>query len=262
MRVAGLLKKRMPPYSQNPDMTNLSGNEREQYVQEMFTKIAPRYDLINTLITFGQDRLWRQEVIKRANLPPGGSVLLDLGAGTGDLGFEAIRQNPATTSIEADFTIEMMRFGQERVTSKAHETKGIPTPIHWSAADAHQLPFPEDSFDAVVSGFLLRNVTNLPQVLREQRRVLKAGGRVVTLDTTRPKQNIFSPIIRFHMHVIIPALGRLLTGNADAYKYLPDTSERFLSAEELTAHLAAVGFQQILFRRLNFGTIAIHWGTK
>jgi demethylmenaquinone methyltransferase/2-methoxy-6-polyprenyl-1,4-benzoquinol methylase len=189
-------------------MTHLTGPERAQYVQGMFARIAGNYDLMNRLMTFGQDRRWRQEVIRRAALPPEGGLLLDLGGGTGDLGFEALRQNPANRPIEADFTFEMLRVGMARTPAS-----GIPA---WAVADALTLPFPDDAFDAVVSGFLMRNVIDVPRALREQLRVLKPGGRIVILDTTRPRKNIFTPLVRLHMHVVIPLLGKLIARQEDA----------------------------------------------
>ena len=243
-------------------MTNLTGNERAQYVQEMFTRIAAQYDLMNRLMTFGQDIFWRKEVIRRAHLPLEGGRLLDLGGGTGDLGFEALRQNPATRPVEADFTLEMLRVGQQRVSSHALYHPITQSHIFWAAADALHAPFSSNTFDAIVSGFLMRNVIDLPQALREQWRMLKPGGHVVILDTTRPRQSILSPVVRFHMHTVIPLLGKLISGQDDAYEYLPDSSEAFLSAEELAAKMIAAGFEYVGFCRLTFGTIAIHWGRK
>lgn len=234
-------------------MTHLTGAARAKYVQGMFTRIASHYNLMNRLMTFGRDRYWRREVIRRAALPPTGGLLLDLGGGTGDLGLEALRRNATTTPIEADFTLEMMRVGRGRPGTGA---------LRWSAADALELPFPDDTFDAVVSGFLLRNVIDLPQTLAEQYRVIKPGGRLVALDTTRPTGSWLGPFVRFYMHTAIPLLGRLVSGDEDAYVYLPDTSESFLSAEELVVRMASAGFGSIAFLRLNFGTIAIHWGMK
>jgi len=244
-------------------MAHLTGTERAAYVQGMFSRIAVRYDFMNRLMTFGQDRRWRREVIRRAALPPKGGLLLDLGGGTGDLGFEALQQNPATTPIEADFTLEMLRVGKRRgETLGSPKAVTRPAPTCWSAADALNLPFPDYTFDAVVSGFLLRNVVDLPRALREHFRVLKPGGRIVALDTTRPNKNLLTPLVRFHMHIMIPFLGRLISGQDDAYVYLPDSSEGFLSAEELATQVTTVGFKEVAFQRLNFGTIAIHTGTK
>lgn len=236
-------------------MTHLSGPERGRYVQNMFTRIAPRYDRMNRLMTGGQDLAWRREVIRRAGLRPGGR-LLDLGAGTGDLTREARRQQPGVRAAAADFTLEMMRVGQ------AADLRAARPPLDWSAADAARLPFPDATFEAVVSGFLLRNVTDLPRVLSEQYRVIKPGGRVVTLDTTPPPDNILAPFIRFHLHTVIPALGRLLAGQPEAYAYLPDSTENFLPPERLAARLTEAGFTQVGFARRMFGTIAIHWGVK
>jgi len=230
-------------------MTQLTGHERAHYVQSMFTKIAHRYDLMNRLMTGGQDIRWRREVIQLAKLRPNAS-LLDLGTGTGDLAREALTQFPQARVTAADFTLEMMRVGK-----KSGE-------LNFSSADALNLPFKDKTFDAVVSGFLMRNVTDVQQALKEQFRVLKPGGRIVVLDTTRPRKNILSPFIKFHMHVIIPTIGGLLSGMRDAYTYLPDTTEGFLTAEELTVRMVAVGFRRVNFKRLMFGTIAIHWGGK
>ncbi len=231
-------------------MTNLSGTEKARYVQGLFTRIARRYDLMNRLMTGGQDVVWRREVIRRAGLRPG-ARLLDLGAGTGDLAREAQNQQPQASITAADFTLAMMQAGR-----KPGDHFG------WAASDALNLPFGEAQFDAVVSGFLMRNVVDSLAALREQFRALVPGGRIVILDTTRPRRNLLSPFIWIHMHLIIPALGTLLSGQSDAYTYLPDSTEAFLSAEELAARLAAAGFKKIGYKRLMFGTIAMHWGEK
>ena len=230
-------------------MTQLKGQERAAYVQTMFTRIARRYDLMNRLMTGGQDVRWRRQVVQLTRLRPHAS-LLDLGTGTGDLAREALEQFPQAKVIAADFTLEMMRVGQGRGT------------LNFSSADALRLPFTDFCFDAVVSGFLMRNVIDLQKALQEQHRVLRKGGRIVILDTTRPKRNILSPFIWLHMHVVIPLLGRLLTGSNDAYRYLPETTEGFVTAENMASRMAAVGFKKVGYERLMFGTIAIHWGEK
>ena len=230
-------------------MTRLTGQERATYVQNMFTRIAKRYDLMNRLMTGGQDVRWRKQVIQLARLGNHAS-LLDLGTGTGDLAREAVAQFPRAKVIAADFTLEMMHVGQKH------------GPLNFSSADALRLPFTDASFDAVVSGFLMRNVIDLQKAIQEQHRVLKKGGRIVILDTTRPKKNLLSPFIWLHMHVVIPLLGRLLTGSSDAYRYLPETTEGFVTAENMASRMAAAGFKKVGYQRLMFGTIAIHWGEK
>jgi demethylmenaquinone methyltransferase/2-methoxy-6-polyprenyl-1,4-benzoquinol methylase len=233
-------------------MADQTGAGQAQNVQAMFSRIALRYDLMNRLMTAGQDIRWRREVIRRTQLPQNGR-LLDVGAGTGDLAREALQQNPGSWSIAADFTLEMMLVGKAQHTA---------TKVNWSAADALCLPFPDEAFEAVVSGFLLRNVIDIDQCLQEQHRVLKPGGFAVALDTTQPPRNFLRPLIDFHLHVIIPNLGRIITGEADAYTYLPETTKNFLQAEKLAALMEQAGFQKVGFRRLMFGTVAIHWGMK
>jgi demethylmenaquinone methyltransferase/2-methoxy-6-polyprenyl-1,4-benzoquinol methylase len=229
----------------------LTSGDKGAYVQGMFNRIAPRYDLMNRLMTAGQDIRWRREVIRRARLVPGSS-LLDLGAGTGDLAREALRQQPDCRALAADFTLGMMRVGQRHA----------PAALRWSAADALALPFASAQFDAVVSGYLLRNVSDLPLALREQYRALKPGGWLVSLDTTRPVRSILTPFIQFYMRRVIPLLGTLITGQRDAYTYLPSSSENFLSADTLADALRQAGFVEVGFQRRMLGTMAIHWGRK
>jgi demethylmenaquinone methyltransferase/2-methoxy-6-polyprenyl-1,4-benzoquinol methylase len=230
-------------------MAQLKGKERAAYVQNMFTRVARHYDLMNRLMTGGQDVRWRKQVIQLARLRRH-DRLLDVGTGTGDLAREALTQFPRANVIAADFTLEMMRVGQKNGA------------LNFASADALRLPFQDLFFDAVVSGFFVRNVIDLQKALQEQYRVLKNGGRIVILDTTRPGKNMLSPLIWLHMHILIPALGALLTGVKEAYRYLPETTEGFVTAEELAARMAAVGFRQINYERLMFGMIAIHWGRK
>jgi demethylmenaquinone methyltransferase / 2-methoxy-6-polyprenyl-1,4-benzoquinol methylase len=233
-------------------VSELKGDERALYVRDMFSRIAPRYDLMNRVMTGWQDTRWRREVIQLSAIPTGGLVL-DLGAGTGDLAREALRQQPGSKAVAADFTYEMMRAGQ---------TQPGPAELYWCGADALHLPFPDDCFDGLVSGFLLRNVTDIRKSLYEQVRVLKAGARWVALDTTRPRQSLLYPLIRLYLQYGIPNLGRLLTGQADAYRYLPESTQSFLSAEQLANRMLEAGLQEVRFKLYMFGTLAIHWGRK
>jgi demethylmenaquinone methyltransferase/2-methoxy-6-polyprenyl-1,4-benzoquinol methylase len=238
-------------------LANLNGVERAHYVQGMFTHIARRYDLMNRLMTAGQDVRWRREVIRRAALSPG-SRMLDLGTGTGNLGREALRQCPVCRVVSIDFTIEMMRVGRSRQGVPGNGSKNL----SWAGADVQQLPFPDESFEAVVSGFLLRNVSDLAACLAEQSRVLKAGGKLVALDTTPLPHDPLASLVHFHLHTIIPSLGRIITRNRNAYQYLADSTESFLEPEKLASQLELAGFHGISFRRLMFGSLAIYWGSK
>jgi len=233
-------------------VSHLSGAERSRYVQNMFGRIAGRYDLMNRLMTGGQDVRWRRLVMDLAQLPRGGR-LLDLGTGTGDLALEALGRDASLLAIGGDFTLEMMRVGRRRAGGGR---------VRWLGVDALNLPLPGEQFDAVTSGYLMRNVADLPRALAEQWRVLKLGGRLVCLDTTPPPRNVLPPFINFHLHVIIPVLGRLVAGASDAYTYLPESTEHFLTAEQLAERLRQAGFREVHFRRLMLGTMAVHWGTK
>jgi demethylmenaquinone methyltransferase/2-methoxy-6-polyprenyl-1,4-benzoquinol methylase len=218
----------------------------------MFTRIAGKYDLMNQLMTGGQDVRWRKLLLQIAALPPYGK-LLDLGTGTGDIAAQALHNDSSILSIGGDFTLEMMRVGRTDPARRA---------IRFAGTDALNLPFPEDTFDAVTSGYLMRNVIDVRRAWAEQYRVLKSGGRVVCLDTTPPPKNLLSPFIHFHLHVVIPTLGRLIAGASDAYTYLPDSTEDFLSPERLAEGMMEAGFKGVGFKRLMFGTMAIHWGVK
>ncbi|MCC6147126.1 MAG: ubiquinone/menaquinone biosynthesis methyltransferase [Anaerolineaceae bacterium] len=221
-------------------------------MQKMFGTIAPKYDLLNRLMTAGQDTHWRKIVVDKS-APKPGEWVLDVGSGTGDLAFAVIKKEHLTKMVAADFTIEMIHTGRLREGQED---------IHWVVADAENLPFERDTFAGVVSGFLLRNVPHLQKALEEQVRVLASGGKWVALDTTPPKAGFLRPFIWFHMHIIIPLLGKLIAGNVDAYTYLPETSEKFLSAERLAEAIEKAGIFPVKFIRKMFGTMAIHWGKK
>lgn len=226
-------------------------------VQDMFARIAGRYDLMNRLMTAGRDRAWRRRVVDLAALPSGG-CLLDLGSGTGAIALEALRRRPDALVVGADFTLEMMRLGQ----AKSVETgPGRPAPA-WVGADALRLPFPDNTFDAVTSGFLMRNIADVEVGFAEQRRVVKPGGRVVCLETSPPPDNALRPFIDFYLQRVIPVLGHLITGQADAYRYLPASTQAFLTPEALGAIMEGVGLRQVHYERWMFGTITILVGVK
>lgn len=220
----------------------------------MFGRIARRYNLMNRVMTAGQDQRWRRFVIKKAALPQNGK-LLDLATGTGDIAFEALRAQPGAEVVGADFALPMMHVGQKLT---------LGSEVEWTGADALALPFKDAIFDAVVSGYLVRNVIDIRQTLREQMRTLKPGGRVVILDSSPPKHNLLRPFIMLYLRYGIPLLGRIIGGKeaADAYRYLPESTQAFKTPDELAAIMREVGIQDVAFKTFMFGTMAVHWGRK
>ena len=235
-------------------MAHLQGEAKSAYVQGMFGRIAERYNIMNRLMTLGQDQRWRRFVVGKANVPPNGSAL-DLATGTGDIAFETLKSQPTAKIIGADFALPMMFVGQK--TAFGND-------VQWCAADAMNLPFSDESFDAVMSGYLVRNVIDIRRTLSEQLRVLKPGGRIVILDTSPPPHNILRPFILAYLKFCIPILGRIIGGKqaADAYKYLPESTQSFKTPQELAALMREAGVQNIEYRTFMFGTMAVHWGDK
>jgi demethylmenaquinone methyltransferase/2-methoxy-6-polyprenyl-1,4-benzoquinol methylase len=233
-------------------VSSFAGEKRTRYVRGMFARIANRYNLLNRIMTFGQDRRWRREAIARLSLTPE-ARLLDIGAGTGDLSFEAQRQQPHLQAVAVDFTTEMINIGRNHPLGKR---------TVWVIADALHLPFHEGTFDGVASGFLMRNVGDVDAALAEQCRVLRPGGRIVCLETTPPRPGLLRPVIGLYLDRCIPALGGILTGDVEAYRYLPASTHGFLKAEIMTDRMHAAGFQAVHVVQRMFGTVAIHSGMK
>lgn len=221
-------------------------------VQKMFDDIAPSYDLMNRVMTMGQDQGWRRFVVKKAG-DPGRGWVLDLATGTGDIAVLMQKQYPAGNNIGADFSLNMLSEAKKRFSSQR---------IHWQASDATTLPYKDNSFESVTFGYLLRNVDDSLQVLKEIHRVLKPGGRVVCLDTTPPEKNILYPFIRFYFRFGIPLLGRFIASDEAAYSYLTGSTMGFHKAEELADIFRKAGFSGVDFKKFMMGTIGIHWGKK
>ncbi len=221
-------------------------------VRRMFTHIASRYNLLNNLMTMGRDRLWRRDTIRSLGLQSG-EWLLDIGTGTGDLVFEALRQQEDINLVGCDFTAAMIERGRHRSNGQK---------IHWVIADAQALPFSSASFDAIVSGFLLRNVESIHTTLSEQSRTLKPYGRIASLDTTPSEPGIFQPVLRIYFKRVIPFLGRWIAKDKQAYEYLAKTTSAFLPASNLVEAFQSCGFEEVGFIRRMLGTIAIHRARK
>ncbi|MBN1231141.1 MAG: ubiquinone/menaquinone biosynthesis methyltransferase [Anaerolineales bacterium] len=221
-------------------------------VQEMFSRIASRYDLINRVMTFGYDLRWRTQTLQKLEIGENHRIL-DIGTGTGDLAFEIKEKFPDTEVVAADLTLAMVLVAKQR-------QKAIG--IHWMIADAQHLPFKNQEFDRVVSGYLFRNVADLDKTLQEQVRVLSSEGRMVSLDTTPPPRNLLTPLIQFYLKKIIPFIGGMISGDKEAYSYLPDSTVHYLPADELANRIQQNGFTGVGFQIWMFGTMAIHWAKR
>ena len=218
----------------------------------MFDAIADRYDLMNRVMTFGQDRRWKDFVVNRGGMIGNGWVL-DLACGTGEIAAQFRKSNPNARIVGADFSRNMLIRAQQDLSAAT---------IRFQACDANHLPYRGGVFRAVSFGYLLRNVDDSSIVLKEVYRVLSAGGRVICLDTTPPARNLLYPFIRLYLAVVIPLLGRLIARDQSAYAYLTGSTMEFDDADTLARLFEEAGFNQVSYKKFMFGTIAVHWGTK
>lgn len=229
------------------------GAEKRSYVRRMFAAIAPSYDLLNHLLSLNADRRWRRLAVDRLDWEraPGGRYL-DLCAGTLDLAAELARRPGFRGGVvAADFVPEMLALGR-------HKAPGIRT----LTADALDLPFADATFDGVTIGFGVRNFSDIDAGLREAARVLKPDARLVVLDCSQPPFRPFRALYYFYFRHLLPRIGRLISRHADAYTYLPESVLAFPGAELLREHMEMAGLSGVRYRRLLFGVVAIHVGTR
>ncbi len=224
--------------------------EKAKYVRQMFDRISPRYDLLNRVMTGGQDVKWRKLAIEKSNLSAGGK-LLDIACGTGDLAFTALPNNPVLVAA-ADFSLEMVRLGNAKLNGAQD--------VRFLGADGLKMPFQDNSFDASVTGFSMRNVMSVDNFLGEMARVVKPGGRVVILEITPMEKKWLQPFFRFYFHKIVPFMGGLLGGDREAYTYLPQSVDVFHTADQLAERMQNAGLRNVQYQKLNLGTVALHWG--
>ena len=223
-------------------------------IKEMFSQIAPRYNLMNRLMTAGLDIHWRNELVKKAKIERK-SRILDLATGTGDLAFTIRRNHSENEIIAADFAMPMLQIGKRNSLGKT---------IKWCVANAMNLPFPDNHFQFVTSGFLYRNLSDLHMSIKEQVRVLDRGGRLLALDSSPPPPSLLRPLVYIYLRYGIPSLGRIFGGvnGASAYQYLPESTLNFSTPQELALLLRDVGLINIGWKSYLFGTIVLIWGDK
>jgi demethylmenaquinone methyltransferase / 2-methoxy-6-polyprenyl-1,4-benzoquinol methylase len=230
-----------------------SGEERSLLVREMFDRIARRYDLLNTVMTAGLNRLWNRRVVDATNLNPGGTAL-DLACGTGSLTRDLARKvGPDGYVLGIDFSREMLRAARAR-----------PTPgVAYRIGDATDLDgVPSDSFDAATIAYGARNIPDLDALFSEMARTLKPGGIAVCLEIATPTGRVSSRFYGLWFDRIVPKLGGLISGDASAYSYLPESVKEFVAPDKLADIIERNGLQNVTWRRLAGGIITLHRGTK
>jgi demethylmenaquinone methyltransferase/2-methoxy-6-polyprenyl-1,4-benzoquinol methylase len=243
-----------PAKGTRPEGTCTEADASRQ-VREMFTQIAPRYDLLNHLLSGQLDRLWRARTARRLRpiLDRADAVVLDLCCGTGDLALSLSRAGRARI-IGADFSHAML--------VRARQKSGALRPMPFLEADALRLPFAEASFDLVTTAFGFRNLANYEAGLREIQRILKPGGTVAILEFAEPPAGLLGSFYRFYFRNILPRIGGLISGDSSAYTYLPKSVSRFFHPAELAFLMASVGYPSPRFEVWTFGTVALHTANK
>jgi demethylmenaquinone methyltransferase/2-methoxy-6-polyprenyl-1,4-benzoquinol methylase len=220
-------------------------------VRAMFTRIAGRYDLMNSLMTGGRHHAWRRRTAAAIAGAPGGPAL-DLATGTADLALAVRAVSPGRTIVGADFSEAMLRHARVKLRARGERRTVL------LAADALALPFADKTFACVTSAFLLRNLVDLPGGLAEMRRVTMPGGLVAALEITRPGVPGWDALFGLYFNRLVPLVGAVVARDRAAYTYLPRSVERFVTPRELAALMGRVGLRDVRYRRLGLGTIALH----
>lgn len=249
------------PMSDNPAATvdfgyrTVNRDEKAGLVREVFDSVAPKYDLMNDLMSLGVHRVWKQIFVNDLR-PRAGDRLLDLAGGTGDITFGWLRRGGGPVML-TDINESMLGVGRDRATNL-----GFLDQLSFAVADAEKLPLPDRCVDRVSIAFGLRNCTDKQAVLREARRVLKPGGRFLCLEFSRVTVAALMPLYDAWSFQVLPRLGRLVAGDADSYQYLAESIRTFPAQEALAGMMREAGFARVSVRNLSGGIAAIHAGWR
>jgi demethylmenaquinone methyltransferase/2-methoxy-6-polyprenyl-1,4-benzoquinol methylase len=229
---------------------------RATKVNELFTRIAPRYDLINDIQSFGLHRRWKQRVIRLATVRPGERAL-DLCCGTGDLAFALAEAGARVTGL--DFSEEMLRVA----AAKSQRNLKLPiSSVEFIRGDAQEIPFPEDTFDLITIGYGLRNLADLNAGLRDMLRVSKPGGRLVALEFGKPDNTLWRAIYFTYLKVCLPVFGKIFSGNSAAYGYILESLKHYPAQNGVADIMRTCGWRNVRITNLFGGVMSIHWAEK
>jgi len=230
-----------------------SEKERISAVKKIFSTITPKYDLLNHLLSGGQDIRWRNFTARR--LPENATHLLDVATGTGDLAMTMARKHPQLKVTGVDFVREMMDIARQK-TARA----GLSSRIDYIAGDAMRLPFEDNMFDAATVAFGFRNMPDRIGALKEMSRVVKCGGKIMVLEMTLPRGRAGGRFFKWYIKNVIPRIGKIISGDGGAYEYLSSSIEDFLKPDELTSYFEQAGLHGIKAFPLTFGITYLHEG--
>lgn len=239
---------------------NVPESERQGLVNDVFSKVAERYDLMNDLMSGGLHRLWKTDLVTFLNPPKGAAPFrhLDVAGGTADIAIRAVLAGGGgTTSVVCDINREMLDVGRRRV-----EKEGLQDRITLVEGNAEALPFADRSFDAYTISFGIRNVTHIDRALAEAHRVLKTGGHFLCLEFSECQVPLLDRLYDFHSFEVIPRLGETVAGDRSSYQYLVESIRRFPKQEPFAAMIRSAGFANVTYRNLTGGIAAIHSGWK
>ncbi len=223
----------------------------------MFSAIAPKYDLLNTILSFGIDRYWRKIAVNEL-YPQKEGWILDVATGTADVALEVASRMPNSIKIfGADFSFPMLELGDKKISKN-----NLKAEINLGQADGEMLPCYDNSFNGAIVAFGVRNFSNLEIGLSEMRRVLKPGKKMVVLEFSIPELKVFKLLYMFYFNCLLPLVGKMISGHQFAYKYLPQSVSRFPSGQEMALLIEKVGFKEVKCIPLTLGIASIYTGLK
>ena len=229
--------------------------QKASMVRAVFDSVAPRYDLMNDLMSGGVHRLWKKAMIDWLHPRPG-MTLLDVGGGTGDIAFRFSAAGGGPVTV-CDINYDMLSVGRNRAVDG-----GIDAPIRWVCGDAERLPVPDSSVDAYTIAFCLRNVTRIDNALREARRVLKPGGRFLCLEFSKVVWPGLREAYDHYSFHLLPVLGQIVAGDRESYQYLVESIRQFPTQDALATRMRAAGLENVSYRNLSGGIAALHSGWR
>ena len=231
--------------------TDVPEAEKASLVRGVFDNVAPKYDLMNDLMSLGVHRLWKDVLINQLGPRPG-MTLLDVGGGTGDIAFRFLKRGGAHVTV-CDINAEMLKVGRDRALDK-----GILDGIDWVCGNAEHLPVPDSSLDAFTIAFCIRNVTHIDAALREAKRVLKPGGRFLCLEFSKVALPLLAKAYDIYSFKVLPTLGQAVADDRASYQYLAESIRKFPDQETFAAMIADAGLEQVRFQNLTGGVAALH----